>query len=89
MKPYALYAFFYLMKKDVEKIREIVPGHVRYWKDNKPANYSGGPFADRSGGLIVFEAEGMGAAEELADNDPFVIERVIEAKWLKEWIREQ
>ncbi len=82
------FAFFYLMKNDPERIREIVPGHIRYWKDNKPVNYSGGPFVDRSGGLIVFDAEGMGAAEKLAGNDPFVIEQVLETRWIKEWIRE-
>jgi len=82
------YAFFYLMKNDPEKIRDIVPEHIRYWKDSEPTGYSGGPFTDRSGGLILFEAENMEAAKELAMKDPFVIKEVIENKWVKEWIRE-
>jgi uncharacterized protein YciI len=83
------YAFFYLMKNDPEKIRDIIPEHIRYWKDNKPINYSGGPFGDRSGGLILFGAKDMETAADLAMNDPFVVQKVIENKWLKEWIREE
>jgi uncharacterized protein YciI len=82
------YAFFYFMKNDSEKIRDFIPEHVQYWKDRKPVNYAGGPFGDRSGGLILFEAEDMEAATGLAMNDPFVVEGLIENKWVKEWIRE-
>ncbi len=82
------YAFFYLMKNDPEKIRDIISAHIKYWKDSKPINYSGGPFSDRSGGLILFEAENMEAATELAMNDPFIVREAIETKWIKEWIRE-
>jgi len=76
------------MKDNPEKIRNIIPEHIRYWKDSKPINYSGGPFSDRSGGLILFEAENMEAATKLAMNDPFVVQDIIENKWVKEWIRE-
>ncbi len=82
------YAFFYLMKNDPEKIRDIIPAHIKYWDNSKPINYSGGPFGDRSGGLILFEAENMETATELAMNDPFVVREAIETKWVKEWIRE-
>ncbi|MBL7994642.1 hypothetical protein JNM05_04650 [bacterium] len=82
------FVFFYLMKNNPEKIRNIVPEHIIYWNDCKPINYSGGPFSDRSGGLILFEAENMQMATELAVNDPFVVQDMIESKWVKEWIRE-
>ena len=82
------FVFFYLMKNNPEKIRNTVPEHIRYWKENKPINYSGGPFTDRSGGLILFEAEGIETATKLAMNDPFVVQDIIESKWVKEWIRE-
>ena len=82
------YVFFYLMKNNPEKIRDILSEHIRYQKDSKPINYSGGPFGDRSGGLILFEAENMETATELAMNDPFVVREAIETKWVKEWIRE-
>ncbi len=84
-----LYVFLYFMKNDVEKIRQITPNHIRYWKENKPTRYSGGPFGDRSGGLIIFEARDMDVAEALALNDPFVIEQLIEIKWIKEWMQAQ
>ena len=82
------FVFFYLMTNNPEKIRNTVPEHIRYWKENKPINYSGGPFTDRSGGLILFEAEGIETATKLAMNDPFVVQDIIENKWVKEWIRE-
>mgnify|MGYP001617745210 CR=1 FL=1 len=82
------FVFFYLMTNNPEKIRNMVPEHIRYWKDRKPINYSGGPFSDRSGGLILFEAENMEMATKLAMNDPFVVQDIIESKWVKEWIRE-
>ncbi len=47
------------MKNDPGKIRDVIPEHIRYWKDSKPINFSGGPFSDRGGGLILFEAENM------------------------------
>jgi uncharacterized protein len=81
------YTFFFLMKNDPEKIRDIIPAHIKYWKDSNPINYSGGPFSDKSGGLILFEAENIEAATELAMNDPFSVREVIETKWIKEWIR--
>ena len=83
------FVFFYLMKNDPEKVGKIVPEHIKYWKDNKPINYSGGPFSDRSGGLIIFETENIETATDLAVNDPFVVKELIEDKWVKEWIREE
>jgi uncharacterized protein YciI len=81
------YAYFYFMKNEPERIGEIISDHVKYWEDSKVENYSGGPFGDRSGGLILFEAEDIERATSLAFNDPFVSHDVIENKWLKEWIR--
>jgi hypothetical protein len=48
------YAFFYFMKEDPQAVRAAVPRHIDYWKALAPADYLGGPFADRSGGLITF-----------------------------------
>jgi uncharacterized protein YciI len=41
-------------------------------------------FADRSGGLITFQAESGAAAEALVANDPFLRERLLEHHWVKE-----
>ncbi len=80
------YAFMYFMSEEVEKIGKNVPAHVAYWEDRQLNNESGGPFADRSGGLIVFEAKDMDDAERVVNNDPFVQEDVIAQKWLKQWL---
>jgi uncharacterized protein YciI len=45
----------------------------------------GGPFADRTGGLISFEASSLPEATALIEQDPFVREDLIEQRWLKEW----
>ena len=80
------YLFFYLMNKDLEKIRTLAPMHIKYWEENRPTGFSGGPFSDRSGGLILFEAKNLEVAEALAMNDPFVINQVINGRWIKEWM---
>jgi hypothetical protein len=36
--------------------------------------------------LILFKAQDLEAAERLTAGDPFVVEQVIEAKWLKRWL---
>ena len=49
-------------------------------------DYLGGPFADRSGGLITFQAGSIPEAERLVAHDPFVREDLLERRWVKEWI---
>jgi len=82
------FAFIYFMKKDAENIRSVVPQHIEYWKHINLGKYSGGPFSDRTGGLITFEAENLEEAMQITSDDPFVLEGLIENKWVKEWIAE-
>lgn len=82
------FVFFYFMKKLPDKIKEIVPLHVAYWKGQKLDNYAGGPFADRTGGLITFAAPGREEALAIIEKDPFITHGVVETKWVKEWRRE-
>jgi uncharacterized protein YciI len=82
------FAYFYFMKNEQERIRTTIPHHVTYWQEKKLPGYAGGPFADRSGGLITFEAETNTEASEIVENDPFVSEGLLESKWLKEWMLE-
>ncbi|MCP4113534.1 MAG: hypothetical protein GY749_49755 [Desulfobacteraceae bacterium] len=82
------FVYFYFMKNEPDKIREIVPSHIDYWKSNNLDNYMGGPFADGTGGLISFEAASLDQATEIIEKDPFIINEVIEKKWIKEWIPE-
>ncbi len=82
------FLYFYLNKREPKKIPQVVPLHVDYWKSLDLEGYTGGPFSDRSGGLIVFEADSMEDATKIAMRDPFVLEDLVEAKWIKEWLIE-
>jgi uncharacterized protein len=65
-----------------------VPNHVRHWRQLGLEGYVGGPFADRSGGLILFEAPGPEEGQSAVESDPFVVEDLLESywlNWLKEW----
>jgi uncharacterized protein YciI len=80
------YLFFYTMTDDGERIRAAVPAHVEYWRETPVEDYLGGPFADRTGGLITFSAPDAAEAAALIDADPFVAAGVIRDRWVKEWL---
>ncbi len=82
------FVFFYFMKNSPDKIRETVPAHVEYWKNSNVEKYKGGPFADRTGGLISFVTTSLEEATTIIMQDPFLTEDLIENKWIKEWIVE-
>lgn len=82
------FAFLYLMKREPEKIQSVVPQHIAYWHKLNLKGYVGGPFSDRSGGLIIFNSESKEKAELLVSGDPFVSEDLLAQMWLKEWIPE-
>jgi uncharacterized protein YciI len=79
------FAYVYFMTSDPDRVRGVVPRHVAYWHRLGLHPYLGGPFADRSGGLITFEAGSFEEAKRLVDDDPFVTEQLLESRWLKEW----
>lgn len=78
--------YFYLMRDAPERVRAVAPEHAAYWRELGLRDYLGGPFADRSGGLITFEAASADEAERLVTDDPFVQEDVLERQWVKEWL---
>jgi uncharacterized protein YciI len=82
------FIYFYFNRNEPEKIREVVPAHVQYWKAADLKSYLGGAFADRSGGLISFTAQNLEEAREIILRDPFMQENLIEQKWIKEWMPE-
>ena len=49
-------AYFYFMKPEPERVRTVAPRHAAYWQGLALPDYRGGPFADRSGGLILFDS---------------------------------
>ena len=79
------FLYFYFNRNEPEKIRQVVPAHVQYWKSASPKGYMGGPFIDRTGGLITFIASNLEEATAIILQDPFVLEHLIDQKWIKEW----
>lgn len=80
-----LYAYFYLMRPDGDAISATVPDHVEHWRGLGLDDYTGGPFEDRTGGLITFRADEVGRAEQAVATDPFVTRGLVEVSWLKPW----
>lgn len=82
------FVYFYFNRNEPEKIGQVVPSHVEYWKTANLKGYLGGPFADRTGGLISFAASSLDEATEIILQDPFILQDLIAEKWIKEWIVE-
>jgi uncharacterized protein YciI len=79
---------FYAMKPDPDRVRSVAPQHAAYWHALRLPGYRGGPFADRSGGLIAFEAGSIEDAERIIASDPFVREALIKTSVVKQWVPE-
>ena len=79
------FVYFYINRNDPEKIRQVVPAHVQYWKSAHLEEFQGGPFGDRTGGLISFVAESLEEATKIILQDPFIQEELIAEKWIKDW----
>ena len=82
------FVYFYFNRNEPEKIRQVVPAHVGYWKSANVKGYMGGPFGDRTGGLISFVAPSLQDATEIILQDPFIREDLVEQKWINEWLLE-
>src|SRR6266496_1343732 len=82
------FAYFYFIKADPDRVRVVAPRHASYWTELRLAHYVGGPFEDRTGGLITFDADDAAQAQRAVSADPFVLEGLVEAHWLKEWAPE-
>lgn len=80
------FAFAYVLKDRPDRIREVVPYHADYWRDSGVEHYIGGPFADRSGGLISFAAASLAEAQALVTQDPLAVHALLADSWLKEWM---
>ena len=81
-------AYFYWMKDDPDRVRTVAPEHAAYWRDLGLPGYLGGPLADRSGGLITFEADSLESAERLVAADPFVRDELLAGAVVKQWMPE-
>lgn len=79
------YVYVYFMAGEPERVRAAAPRHTEYWHSLDLVGYAGGPFADRSGGLITFLAADEDAGRAAVDGDPFVRENLLGQSWLKPW----
>ena len=77
-------AYLYLMCDD-PRVVEVAPKHAGYWHGLDLPGYEGGPFEDRSGGLIVFECESLDDARGYISSDPFVVHGLLHTSWVKQW----
>jgi uncharacterized protein YciI len=80
------FLYFYLMRDASDRVRAVAPEHAAYWRELGLPDYLGGPFVDRSGGLITFEVASADEAERLVADDPFEQVDLLERRWLKEWM---
>ena len=78
-------AYVYFMKDEPDRVRAVAPQHAAYWRELGATGYLGGPFADRSGGLITFEIDSEEQAERVVAEDPFVRQDLLSDRWLKAW----
>jgi hypothetical protein len=80
--------YFYSMKHEPDTIGAVAPAHAAYWRERELPEYEGGPFADRSGGLITFVVESAEEAERVIAGDPFMTGGLLEDSIVKEWTPE-
>jgi uncharacterized protein YciI len=73
-------SYVYFMKDDPDASRRSYPEHAAYRRGLALRDYLGGPFADRSGGLISFATDSREEAEHLVAHDPFVREGLVERR---------
>jgi uncharacterized protein len=59
---------------DQEKNVTLRPQHLAFLQDQEAQGriFARGPFADGSGGLIIYRAESRESARALAESDPYV-----------------
>jgi uncharacterized protein len=79
------FAHFYFVVDDPARVREVAPRHTAHWHGLSLREYRGGPFADRSGGLITFVVDERAEAESAVAGDPFVRDGLLESYWLRQW----
>lgn len=72
---------------DQEKNVTLRPEHLAFLKAQEAQGriFARGPFADGSGGLVIYIAASEEAARELAERDPYVIQGARRLE-LHEWL---
>ncbi|HEV2426430.1 MAG TPA: YciI family protein [Terriglobia bacterium] len=72
---------------DQEKNVALRPQHLAFLKEHEAQGriFSRGPFADGSGGLVIYQAASLESAAELAKRDPYVAQGARRLE-LHEWL---
>jgi uncharacterized protein YciI len=83
------YAYIFFLKPQSDRITQTVPKHTKYWKSSTVEDFLGGTFADDSGGIISFSANGLEEVSEIILNDPLNKQNLIENRLIKEWIMDE
>ncbi|MCM3341459.1 MULTISPECIES: YciI family protein [unclassified Paenibacillus] len=75
-----------LEMKDASKNQTFRQQHLDYLDKLKEQGklFAKGPFGDGSGGMVVYIADSMEEARQIAENDPYVVEGVRQLN-LREW----
>ena len=81
-----IFVFCYFMKFEPAKLKTLIPEQIEFWQKHAPSTFTGGPFKDRSGGMLTFSAPDLSAAEEICKGDPFVKSGLVEEYWVREWL---
>jgi hypothetical protein len=76
---------FYTMKQEPERVRAVGPRHAEYWRRVGAHRYQGGPFDDRSGGLITFEVDLARRLSGSSRPTPS-FEDLLESSLVKQWV---
>ncbi|MFC7364033.1 MULTISPECIES: YciI family protein [Bhargavaea] len=81
------YYVVYLPMKDEELSQTYRPDHLAFVDEQieKGNVKAKGKFADGSGGMVIYQAESLEAAEKIAKQDPYV-EKGARGMEIKEWI---
>ncbi len=81
--------FIYVLEPIVSRPQKepIVPQHLKYLEQLAAENklVFSGPFSDRSGGLVCIQADSIEEARTIANDDPFIVNKVDRIVLLKEW----
>ena len=80
------FVFCYFMDFEPARLKTLIPAQIEYWQKNAPANLTGGPFKDRSGGMLSFSATDLDTAMEICKGDPFVKDGLVKEYWVREWL---
>ncbi|WP_318619405.1 YciI family protein [Priestia megaterium] len=83
MKHYA--AHLYIL--DPIKREELHPQHLDHLNKFQELGkiFAKGPFADGSGGLVIYVADSLEEAQAIAEKDPYVAEKALRLE-LHEWL---